>query len=145
MENDLVAEAKNVWERFAVEMTAWEREANAAIRGGIDAGLPESEMALIDAAFRDRLTEIFDRYGIVSARNRNRILALECRDPPSYDLKTLIVESIEHTGSTVAIVARQTVGLQTTNRFTLKSKGHQIVLSKKETLRFTGKWDAVGF
>lgn len=144
-DDDLVSNARRRWEQFCVEMTAWERDAYATIRGAIETSKPQSERERISAASRERLTEILDRYGITGVKSRNRIVALGCSDPPGYDLDAQVVESIAKTGNSVEIVARQTTGLQATHRFTLSLKGRGIVLSKKELLDHTDNWKRVGF
>ena len=94
----------------------------------------------IDDRARKNLSAILEKWAFQEKTNQGRLIDLGCSDPPTYDPETDVEDSVESTDGEVVFTIRQTSGILTISRFTMKEKAGKWMVKKKEFLNFNDKW-----
>lgn len=135
--NDNFGQARMALRSFMFEMNHWEKNFYKKKRGALESAGDVSE---IDDRARKDLLAILEKWAFQEKTNQGRLIDLGCSDPPTYDPETDVEESMESSDGEVVFTIRQTVGMQTIFRFTMKSKAGEWRVKKKEFLNFKDKW-----
>ncbi|WP_175037133.1 NTF2 fold immunity protein [Burkholderia contaminans] len=98
------------------------------------------DVSEIDGHARKDILAILEKWAFQEKTNQGRLIDLGCSDPPTYDPETDVEDSVEFTGGEVVFIIRQTLGMLTISRFTMKEKAGKWMVKKKEFLDFNDKW-----
>ncbi|WP_243772216.1 NTF2 fold immunity protein [Burkholderia anthina] len=130
-------QARTALKSFMFEMNHWEKNFYKKKRGALENG---SDVSEIDGRARKDLLVILEKWTFQEKTNQGRLIDLGCSDPPTYDPETDVEERVESSGGEVVFTIRQTVGMLTISRFTMKSKAGEWKVKKKEFINFKDKW-----
>lgn len=120
-----------------LEMNQWEKDFCKKKPNALESGGDVSE---IDGRARKDLSAILEKWAFQEKTNQGRLIDLGCSDPPTYDPETDVEDSVESTDGEVVFTIRQTLGMLTISRFTMKEKAGRWMVKKKEFLNFKDKW-----
>lgn len=109
------------------------QEKHSALESGGD-------VSEIDGHARKDISAILEKWAFQEKTNQGRLIDLGCSDPPTYDPETDVGDSVESAGGEVVFIIRQTLGMLTISRFTMKEKAGKWMVKKKEFLDFNDKW-----
>ncbi|MCO1433565.1 RhsIA family immunity protein [Burkholderia vietnamiensis] len=135
--DDNVEQARAALRSFMLEMNRWEKDfyekKHSALKDGGD-------VSGIDVRARKDLSAILEKWAFQEKTNQGRLIDLGCSDPPTYDPETDVEDSVESTDGEVIFTIRQTSGMLTISRFTMKEMAGKWMVKKKEFLNFKDKW-----
>jgi len=137
MMNDNIEKARTALRSFMLEINQWEKDFYKKKRSALEIGGDVSE---IDDRARKELSAILEKWAFQEKTNQGRLIDLGCSDPPTYDPETDVEDSVESNDGEVVFTIRQTVGMLTISRFTMKEKAGKWMVKKKEFLNFKDKW-----
>ncbi|WP_322047670.1 NTF2 fold immunity protein [Paraburkholderia sp. J67] len=137
MEHDELIQAREALKAFMLEMNHWEIRFYQVKKHVIEAG---QSAEIVDDEARKALVEILDKWAFADKANHGRLIGLGCTEPPTYDPDSDVEERAEVSGDTVVFVFRQTGGLQSLFQFTLRRRGVEWRIKKKELLNYKDKW-----
>jgi NTF2 fold immunity protein len=137
MSEDKCNEARLVLSEFMNAMNAWELKYYPLFR--------YDSREKHEAEAREELTAIFEHCCHPRSGSRNRLASIDCSDPPDYAAEGREIVGCAENGPAVVCDVTQTAGLKSNFRFTLKKTKDGWKVAKKEVLRYSGKWEAVGF
>ncbi|WP_175813570.1 NTF2 fold immunity protein [Burkholderia contaminans] len=120
-----------------LEMNHWEKDFYKKKHSALESGGDVSE---IDGHARKDFSAILEKWAFQEKTNQGRLIDFGCSDPPTYDPETDAEDSVESTGGEVIFIIRQTLGMLTISRFTMKEKAGKRMVKKKEFLNFKDKW-----
>ncbi|MCA8002588.1 NTF2 fold immunity protein [Burkholderia metallica] len=132
-----IEQARSALRSFMLEMNKWEKDFYKKKRSALESGGDVSE---IDDRARKDLSAILEKWAFQEKTNQGRLIDLGCSDPPTYDPGTDVEDSVESTDGEVVFTIRQTLGMLTLSRFTMKEKAGKWMVKKKEFLNFKDKW-----
>ncbi|WP_159068959.1 NTF2 fold immunity protein [Burkholderia metallica] len=132
-----IEQARSALRSFMLEMNEWEKDFYKKKRSALESGGDVSE---IDDRARKDLSAILEKWAFQEKTNQGRLIDLGCSDPPTYDPGTDVEDSVESTDGEVVFTIRQTLGMLTLSRFTMKEKAGKWMVKKKEFLNFKDKW-----
>ncbi|WP_175023776.1 MULTISPECIES: NTF2 fold immunity protein [Burkholderia] len=134
---DDVAQARSALVSFMSIMKEWESRFYRQKRSALEEG---RDVVSINDRERKNLSEILERWSFPDKTNQGRLIDLGCSDPPTYDPEIDVEDSVESKGGEVIFTIRQTVGLLTKSRFTMKKKGGEWMVKKKEFFNYKDRW-----
>lgn len=137
MNDDNCNEAKVVLIEFMNAMNAWELKFYPLFRN-------EGRANHEDKA-KEELTEIFERWCHPTSGSRDRLVAINCSEPPEYEIDGRTITACSEIGSVVVCDITQTTGLKSKFKFSLKKTKTGWKVAKKERGRYDGKWQTGGF
>ena len=137
MMNDNVEQARAALRSFMLEMNQWEKDFYEKKHSALKSG---GDVSGIDDRARKDLSAILEKWAFQEKTNQGRLIDLGCSDPPTYDPETDVEDSVESTDGEVVFTIRQTLGMLTISRFTMKEKAGKWMVKKKEFLNFNDKW-----
>lgn len=112
-------QARTELRSFMLEMNQWEKDFYKKKHSALENGGDVSE---IDGRARKDLSAILEKWAFQEKTNQGRLIDLGCSDPPTYDPETDVEDSVESTDGEVVFTIRQTLGMLTISRFTMKEK-----------------------
>ncbi|WP_373233279.1 NTF2 fold immunity protein [Cohnella sp.] len=126
---------------FMQKMNRWETEYYNLLSPVLEAGEETND---IDEKYKNRLRNILDEFVADDPKNKQRLISMNCSQPPAYDpeMDAVMVESAGR--SRMVISQQQRTGLKSTYRFTLVNTEHGIRIAKKERLNYKGRWERAG-
>lgn len=135
--DDNVDQARAALRSFMFEMNQWEKDFYEKKHSSLKSG---GDVSGIDDRARKDLSAILEKWAFQEKTNQGRLIDLGCSDPPTYDPETDVEDSVESTDGEVVFTIRQTSGMLTISRFTMKEMAGKWMVKKKEFLNFKDKW-----
>ena len=126
-------------------MHQWEVKYYSRLRPLLESDAPQGEVDAVQEAAKKALVGIYDKFGIVGKKNRNRVAGLALSDPPTYEGVPYIQEQTESGDNSAIYLVKKLIGLQGQYRYTLKKQGGSWILAKREFLDHDQKWRSFGF
>ena len=135
--DDNVEQARAALRSFMLEMNQWEKDFYEKKHSALKSG---GDVSGIDVRARKDLSAILEKWAFQEKTNQGRLIDLGCSDPPTYDPETDVEDSVESADGEVIFTIRQTSGMLTISRFTMKEMAGKWMVKKKEFLNFKDKW-----
>ena len=135
--DDNVEQARAALRSFMLEMNQWEKDFYEKKHSALKSG---GDVSGIDVRARKDLSAILEKWAFQEKTNQGRLIDLGCSDPPTYDPETDVEDSVESADGEVIFTIRQTSGMLTISRFTMKEMAGKWMVKKKEFLNYKDKW-----
>lgn len=135
----------DVLKDFFGEMHRWESKYYSKLRPLLESDAPQDDVDAVQEEAKNVLASIYDRFGIIGKKNRNRIDGLSLSDPPAYESAPNILEKAENDDGTAIYTVKKLFGLQGQYRYTVKKRGDNWILAKREFLDHEQKWRPFAF